>query len=202
MISVALTGNVASGKSTVARLFRDWGATLIDADDIVREVQQPGSPVLDRIGTRFPGVITDDGSLDRDALRRQMLADPAARAALEAIVHPAVHARRTELLEQARRRGDRIVINDIPLLFEALDPSAFDAIVLVDAPEPVRRARLMSDRGLTPVEADRLIAAQLPSGPKRANSHIVIDNDSTRDALEQRAREAWQRLLDLPHDPR
>ncbi|HET7040080.1 MAG TPA: dephospho-CoA kinase [Gemmatimonadales bacterium] len=203
MISVALTGNVASGKSTVARLFASWGATLIDADSLVREVQQPGSPVLDAIRARFgPGMIRADGSLDREALRRVILADPRARADLEAIVHPPVQRRRAELLAQARARGDRIVVQDIPLLFEALDPAAFDVVVLVDAPEPVRRTRLIGARGLDPAEADRLIAAQLPSGPKRARSHIVIDNDGSRDELRARAAEAWQRLLDLPQPPR
>lgn len=202
MLSIALTGNVASGKSTVAHLFEEWGATLIDADALVREVEQPGSPVLAAIRARFgPDVIRPDGALDRDALRRRMLADPEARAALEAIVHPAVQRRRAELLAAARARGDRIVVNDIPLLFEVLDPAAFDAVVLVDAPPAVRRARLMRHRGLDAVEADRLIAAQLPSGPKRARSHVVIDNDGTLEQLRARAADAWQRLLDLPQTP-
>src|SRR3970282_1730670 len=103
MISVALTGNVASGKSTVARLFADWGATLIDADALVREVQRPGSPGVGGLRERFgPGVIHADGALDRDATRRLMLADRAARADLEAIVHPAVARRREALLAGAR----------------------------------------------------------------------------------------------------
>jgi dephospho-CoA kinase len=88
-------------------------------------------------------------------------------------------------------------VQDIPLLFEALDPAAFDAVVLVDAPEPVRRSRLIRARGLEPAQADRLIAAQMPSGPKRARSHIVIDNQGSLDDLRAQAREAWQRLLDL-----
>ena len=202
MLSVALTGNVASGKSTVARLFAEWGATLIDADALVREVQQPGSPVLAAIGARFgPGVIRGDGTLDRDALRRVMLADRGARADLEAIVHPAVGRRREELLARARARGDRIVVQDIPLLFEALDPAAFDVVVLVDAPQAVRRDRLLRARGLDAAEADRLIAAQMPSAEKRARSHIVIDNAGSLPELRARARDAWQRLLDLPQHP-
>jgi dephospho-CoA kinase len=202
MISVALTGNVASGKSTVARLFQEWGATVIDADALVREVQRPGSPVLAAIRSRFGDtVLQSDGALDRDALRRRMLADPEARVALEAIVHPAVEHRRAERLAQARERGDRIVVSDIPLLFEVLDPAAFDAVVLVDAPPAVRRARLMRDRGLDAAEADRLIAVQLPSGPKRARSHVVIDNDGSLQDLRARAAAAWQRLLDLPQTP-
>jgi dephospho-CoA kinase len=198
MLSVALTGNVASGKTTVCRLFAEWGATIIDADLLVREVQQPGMPVLAAIAERFgPGVLLADGALDRAALRRIVFADAVARQALNAIVHPAVQRRRAELVAAARARGDRIVVSDIPLLFEVLDPAAFDAVVLVDAPDAVRRARLMRHRGLLPDEADRLMAAQLPATTKRARSDVVIDNDGTPEQLRERALEAWQRLLDL-----
>ena len=173
MLSVALTGNIGAGKSTVAGLFDAWGATLIDADRLVREAQAPGTPVLEAIAERFGAeVISSDGSLDRPALRARVLADPTALADLNRIVHPAVRRRRLELLGQARARGDRIVVSDIPLLFEADDPKAFDAVVLVDAPEPVRRARLLASRGLSPAEADRMMAAQLASDPKRAQSDL------------------------------
>jgi dephospho-CoA kinase len=198
MLSVALTGNVAAGKTSVARWWREWGGTVIEADALVREVQAPGSPVLDRIVERFgPAVLLPDGALDRAALRRIVFADPEARAALNAIVHPAVLTRRTELLAEARARGDQVVVSDIPLLFEVLDPAQFDVVVLVDAPDAVRRERLVRDRGLLPEEADKLMAAQLPSGPKRARSDIVIDNDDTRDALRAAAERTWKHLLDL-----
>jgi dephospho-CoA kinase len=195
MLHVGLTGNVAAGKSTVAALFRRWGATLIDADEIVRELQAPTSPVLAAIAARFGGeVLRADGSLDRAALRARVLGDPAELAALNTIMHPAVAARRRELVTAARRRGDRIVVSDIPLLFEADDPMAFDAIVLVDAPEPVRQARL-ADRGLPMGEAERLMAAQQPAAGKRARSDYVIDNVGDLAALEHSARAVWQALL-------
>ncbi len=198
MLSVALTGNVAAGKTTVCRLFAEWGATIIEADLLVREVQQPGTPVLAAIAERFgPGVLLPDGALDRAALRRIVFADAAARQALNAIVHPAVQRRRAALVAAARARGDRVVVSDIPLLFEVLDAAAFDTVVLVDAPDAVRRARLVRDRGLLPDEADRLMAAQLPAATKRARSDIVIDNDGTPEQLRARAYGAWQRLLDL-----
>jgi dephospho-CoA kinase len=198
MLSVALTGNVAAGKTSVARWWREWGATVLEADVLVREVQAVGSPVLAAIAERFgEGALLPDGALDRAALRRIVFADADARAALNAIVHPAVLARRTALLEAARARGDAIVVSDIPLLFEVLDPAQFDVVVLVDAPEEVRRERLVRDRGLLPDEADRLMAAQLPSGPKRAKSDIVIDNLGTLDALRATAEAVWKRLLDL-----
>jgi dephospho-CoA kinase len=194
VLNVALTGNAAAGKSTVARWFKEWGATLIDADDLVREAERPGSPTLAQIVRRFGDeMLLPDGSLDRARLRRTVLADPAQREALNAIVHPAVQAKRDQLLRAARARGDAIVVNDIPLLFEALDPSAFDLVVLVDAPETLRRARLR-ERGLSAVEIDRLLAAQLPADVKRDRSHIVLDNAGTLEQLKRAARDAWQTL--------
>jgi dephospho-CoA kinase len=196
MLSVALTGNIAAGKSTVAGLFKQWGATLIDADQLVREAQAPGQPVLKAIAERFGAeVIFSDGSLDRVALRARVLADPAALADLNRIVHPEVHRRRLELLGQARARGDRIVVSDIPLLFEADDPGTFDAVVLVDAPEVVRRARLLASRALSPEDVDRMMAAQLSATSKRARSDYVIDNDGDLLALEREARAVWEALL-------
>lgn len=196
MLSVALTGNIGAGKTSVAELFARWGATVIDADRLVREAQAPETPVLEAIAERFGAeVISSDGSLDRPMLRARVLADPTALADLNRIVHPAVRRRRLELLGQARARGDRIVVSDIPLLFEVDDPKAFDAVVLVDAPEPVRRARLLAARTLSPVEADQLIAAQQASAPKRTQSDYIIDNDGDLPALERAARSVWESLL-------
>jgi dephospho-CoA kinase len=198
MLSVALTGNVAAGKTTVSERWRARGAVIIDADRLVREVQAPGGPVLAAIVERFgDAVLRPDGTLDRAALRRIVFSDDAARQALNAIVHPAVQERRVALLAAAAARGERVVVSDIPLLFEVLDPAQFDVVVLVDAPPAVRRERLIRERGLLPDEADRLLAAQLPSGPKRARSHIVIDNEGSLDALRATADQAWERLLDL-----
>jgi dephospho-CoA kinase len=195
MLNVALTGNIAAGKSVVAGLFQRWGATIIDADQIVREVQAPGGPVLREIVRRFGDeVMLADGSLDRPALRRRVLADPEALAALNGIVHPAVHARRAELVDRAASQGARVVVSEIPLLFEAADPSQFDVIVLVDAPEDVRLARLVEHRGLKPDEARGMIRAQLPASDKRPRSDFVIQNDGDPAALERAAREVWHAL--------
>lgn len=196
MLNVALTGNIASGKSTVAELFRAWGATVIDADRLVREAQAPGSPVLAAIAERFGQDLLDPaGVLDRAALRRRVMGDPAALAELNRLVHPDVLRRRAALEREARERGDRIAVSDIPLLFEAADPGAFDAVVLVDAPVAIRRARLVAQRGLTAAEADQMLAAQAPSESKRARSTYVIDNDGDRETLEARARDVWTQLL-------
>jgi dephospho-CoA kinase len=195
MLNVALTGNIAAGKSVVAGLFRQWGATVLDADELAREVQAPGGPVIQRIAQRFgASMVRPDGSLDRPALRRIVMSDPVARAALNRIVHPAVHARRAELLAEAADRGERIVVSDIPLLFEAADPSEFDAIVLVDAPEALRLQRIMEHRGLDRSEALEMIRAQMPASEKRARSDFVIENDGDRAALERAAAAVWQAL--------
>jgi dephospho-CoA kinase len=196
MLSIALTGNIASGKSTVAALFERWGATIIDADRLAREAQTPGSPVLRAIAERFGAEFIDaSGGLRRDALRRRVMGDPAALADLNRLVHPEVHRRRAALEAEARARGDRIVVSDIPLLFEAADPSRFDAIVLVDAPEALRKQRLMAERGLSDEEADRMLGSQLSSGPKRARSTYVIDNVGSIEELERAAAQVWAALL-------
>ena len=196
MLSVALTGNIGAGKSTVAELFRGWGATIIDSDQLVREAQMPGQPALLEVAGRFGRqMIRSDGTLDRARLRAAVLADPKALEALNAIMHPEVHRRRRELLAQARERGDRIVVSDIPLLFEAADPSEFDAVVLVDAPESIRRERLRQSRSLPEHELDRLIAAQLPADTKRLRSDYVIENEGDYQALERSAASVWEALL-------
>jgi dephospho-CoA kinase len=195
MLSVALTGNIASGKSTVTELFRRWGATIIDADALVHEAQAPGTPVLAAIASRFgSAMLRPDGTLDRAALRHEVMNNPAALADLNAIVHPDVHRRRDELMRRAAARGDRIVVSDIPLLFEAADPAAFDAVVLVDAPVEIRRQRLLANRDLSPSDAERMLAAQLPPNTKRTRSDYVIDNMGDLAALERAARKVWEAL--------
>ena len=200
MLHIALTGNIAAGKSTVADLFRRWGAIIIDADELAREAQAPGTPVFAAIVRRFgPSVVAPDGTLDRPALRALVLRDSAALADLNGIVHPEVRRRREVLVAEARARGGRgaIIVSVIPLLFETADAkaiAAFDAVVLVDAPPTARRDRLIRDRGLPAADADRMLAAQLPAGPKRARSAYVIDNDGSRATLERRAAEVWAAL--------
>ncbi len=195
MLHIALTGNIASGKSTVAELFRRWGATIIDADRLVREAQRPSSPVFAAIVERFgPGVVQADGELDRGALRVRVMGDPAEREALNSIVHPAVRRRAAELVEDARRAGVPVVVSDIPLLFETGDAGRFDAVVLVDAPPAIRRERLLRSRGLTAAEAEAMIAAQMPAAAKRPRSTYVIDNHGDLAALERSARSVWEQI--------
>ncbi len=193
MLNVGLTGNIGAGKSTVARWFREWGATLIDADELVREVQQPGSETLAAIARQFGAdVLKPDGSLNRDLLRNRAMHDAQALTALNEIVHPAVQQRRAERRLLAAERGDCVLVNDVPLLFEVLDPGDFDLVVLVDAPEELRRKRIMEERGLSTEVARQMIGAQLPAAEKRAQSGIVLDNDGTLEELQAAAHDAWR----------
>ncbi|WP_310569794.1 dephospho-CoA kinase [Gemmatimonas sp.] len=199
MLHLALTGNIASGKSSVASLLAAHGATIIDADLLARDAVRPGTTALDAIVERFgPTVLQPDGTLDRPALRRRVFRDPVARDALNAIVHPAVGRLRDEQLAEAERRGDAVVISDIPLLFEVGLEHAFDGVILVDAPEPERLARLQRDRGLTREEAQAMIDAQWPSLRKRAGATWIIDNDGPREQLPIRVDELWQTIQALP----
>lgn len=192
---VGLTGNVAAGKSTVLAHFRDWGAAVVDADQLAREAVATGSPGLAAVLARFgQDLLLADGSLDRAALRRRVMGVEAERTALNAIVHPIVMRRGGEIERQARQAGATIIVHDIPLLFEVLSPAAFDAIVLVDAPAPLRRARLEHDRGLSRDEANAMITAQMPSDAKRARAAFVIDNVGSRQELEARAAAVWREL--------
>lgn len=196
VLSIAVTGNIATGKSTVADMLRARGATIIDADVLARRAIEPGSAGYDAVVERFgDSVDAPDGGIDRAALRQLVFADAAERDALNAIVHPIVARLRDEELRAARARGDRVVISDIPLLYEVGLQDAFEAVILVDAPEQTRLERLVRNRGLSEAEARAMIAAQMPSSEKRPLATWVIDNDGSRDQLEQRVDEVWQSLL-------
>ncbi len=199
MLLVGLTGNIASGKSEVARQFAELGATVIDADLLAREAVAPGQPALAAITERFGlGLLVADGTLDRAALRAKVFADPRELEALNAILHPDIGHRRDRLVAAAQARGDRIVVCDIPLLFERNLVADFAVLVLVDAPRELRLDRLVRDRGMAEAEAMRMIAAQMPAELKRARADIIIDNAGSRAALATRVNEVWRELLARP----
>lgn len=195
MMMIGLTGNIASGKSTVAHLFAARGATIVDADALSRRAVGPGTPALRSIVARWgTGVLSPDGSLDRAALRHVVFDRPDELEALNAIVHPEVGRLRDEEIAEASARGDRVVVCDIPLLFERRLADSFTRIVLVDAPRPIRLERLMRDRGLSQEEAVQMIAAQMPAELKRARADFVIENAGTREQLADRVREVWDAI--------
>jgi dephospho-CoA kinase len=195
MLLIGLTGNIASGKSTVSHLLAGRGATIIDADVLARRAVEEGTPAYRDIVERWGSdVLSPDGFLDRGALRRRVFQDHAELEELNAIVHPEVARLRDILIAQARERGDRIVVCDIPLLFEKHLVDEFDRIVLVDAPRPMRLERLMRTRGLHETEAMDMIAAQMPAELKRARADFVIDNTGSLAELEARVEEVWESL--------
>ncbi|MGE0442328.1 MAG: dephospho-CoA kinase [Gemmatimonadales bacterium] len=195
MYQVGLTGNIAAGKSTVARLLAGWGAAIIDADEIVHDLERPGTAVFEAIVQRFGhAILAEDGTLDRAALRGIVFDNKDALAALNAIVHPAVAAERQRLIAEAEAAGIRVLVQDIPLLFEVMDPARFDAVILVDAPVAARRERLERTRGIDRGTAESMIAAQMPSLEKRRRATFVIDNDGDFDRLEERTRKVWQTI--------
>jgi dephospho-CoA kinase len=195
MLRVALTGNIASGKSTVARHWKRLGALLIDSDELARRVVEPGAPALDRIAQKFGmSVLQPNGKLDRAALRKIVFSDDAARHELEAILHPEIQRLRADQEAALSAEGELLVVHDIPLLFELGMEGDFDVIVLVDAPEDVRLERLMRDRGLAEDAARAMMDAQEWSASKRQRADHVIDNDSTPEQLALRAEQTWRQI--------
>jgi dephospho-CoA kinase len=197
MLLIGLTGNIGSGKSTVAQLLSERGATIIDADVLARRAVEQGTSAYSAIVQRWgTSILAHDGQIDRAALRRIVFSEPAELEQLNTIVHPEVERMRIALVEQARQRGDRLVVCDIPLLFERNLTAGYDRIVLVDAPRPVRLDRLVRERGLRETEAMGMIVAQMPAELKRARADFVIDNAGTLTQLDQRVAEVWAALLE------
>ncbi|WP_166351237.1 dephospho-CoA kinase [Phytoactinopolyspora limicola] len=194
MLRVGLTGGIGSGKSTVATKLVELGAVLIDADRLAREVVAPGTPGLDEVVGEFGReVLADDGSLDRAELARIIFADDERRAALNAIVHPRVHERRTELVAAAP--SDAIVVEDIPLLVENGLVAAYPAVIVVHAPVDTRIERLVA-RGLSAADAQTRIDAQASDDARRAAADVWLDNTGSVDVLSTQVAALWaQRLV-------
>ncbi len=195
-LRVALTGGIASGKSTVAELFAGLGAAILDADLAAREVVAPGSPCL-RMLREFlcDGFFEPDGELKRKELRDLIVRDEVCRLRVNAVMHPAI----MEILERRWREGigkepSRPVIFDIPLLFEIQMADRFDAVILVYAPAHIQLERLMARDGVSRPEAERTLRMQMDIEAKKALSHIIIDNSLDLDATRRQVERAWETL--------
>ncbi|MEO6113806.1 MAG: dephospho-CoA kinase [Sphingomicrobium sp.] len=179
MITLALTGSIGMGKSTVAAMFADAGIPLFDADATVRAMQGPGGRLVPMIESRFPGT-TRHGAVDRDALSAAVFGDRDELAALEAIVHPAVHHERTRFIVS---HGDApALLFDIPLLFETGGDAAFDQVIVVTASPELQRERVLARPGMTAQKFDQILARQLPDAEKRARADFVVDTSGSFDA--------------------
>ncbi len=187
---VGLTGGIGSGKSTVARLLAEHGAIVVDTDQVAREVVEPGEPALDAIAERFgPGVIDDEGGLDRPAMAAIVFGDDAARRDLEGITHPRIGERVAERIAQARADEEadgreRLVVVDHPLLVESGAAAGYETVIVVEAPLEVRVQRLVEARGMDEADARARMKAQADDATRRAAATHVVDNSGDLDALE------------------
>ena len=172
MIRLALTGSIGMGKSTVAAMFAKRGLPVFDADAEVRRLQGPGGALVGDIEQRFPGT-TRHGAVDREALSAAVLGKPDELAALEALVHPAVQAARSQFI--LANRDAPALLFDIPLLFETAGEAAFDKVVIVSAPSLLQRERVLARPGMTPAKLDAILGRQLPDAEKRKRADFVID---------------------------
>jgi dephospho-CoA kinase len=191
---LGLTGGIGMGKSTAAETFRGLGIPVFDADAAVHGLQGPGGRAVAPIAAAFPGTVRDGPKgpqVDREALRQAVLGDPAALRRLERIVHPLVREEERRFLAAARRRGERLVVLDIPLLFETRGERRVDEVVVVSAPPVVQRARVLARPGMTPARLAAILARQTPDARKRRRADHVVNTGRSR----RHARAAIRRLV-------
>ena len=193
---VALTGGIAAGKSTVARVLAECGATVVDADQLARDAVAPGSPGLEAVVQAFgSGVLTEEGALDRPALGGLVFGDESARLRLEAIIHPEVARLSSEAFARARAADPKgVIIYDVPLLVEAGRASEFDAVIVVEASDEVRLARLIEERKMTEEAARARMSAQATNAERRAVADYVISTATSFDDTRREAEAVYQAL--------
>jgi dephospho-CoA kinase len=200
MLRVGLTGGIGSGKSAVSGRLAALGAVVLDADKGARVVVEPGTPGLAQIADAFgPGVLSDDGSLDRAKLAEIVFADETALAKLNAIVHPLIYKHIADAEEVAIRAGgpDTVIVHDLPLLAEGGRSTGFDLVIVVDAPPELQVERLTQQRGMSEDQARARMAAQATRDQRLAIADIVIDNSGTLADLDRRVAAIWSNLQ--PH---
>ncbi len=198
---VGLTGGIGSGKSAVSRLLASRGAVVVDADVVAREVVEPGTAGLAAVVEEFgPGVLADDGSLDRAALAAVVFADGGARTRLNALLHPVIGARTSELVEQARAAGAAVVVHDVPLLVESGLARLYDVVVVVAATPATQLDRLVRLRGMTEPDARARIGSQAVLADRLAVATHVIDNDGPVRALVPQVDALWAALQQAAAD--
>ena len=196
MLKVGLTGGIGSGKSTVARALQTKGVQLVYADQIAREVVNPGEPALQAIADKFgPLILGPDGSLNRSELKQRIFSDPEAKKTLESILHPRIRARILERVEQATNTP--YVLADIPLLVENNYPSFFDRVVVVDCTEEQQIARVLARDELDEATIKRIIQSQASRKTRLAAATDIIDNSGDLDSLNSQIQKLHETLLSL-----
>lgn len=192
MFVLGLTGSIGMGKSTVAAMFRAAGYGVHDSDASVHALYRGAAVPL--IEAAFPGTVRE-GSVDRAALGARVLNDPEAMTRLEAIVHPLVRAARLSFLADARARGERLVVVDIPLLFETGAEKEVDAVLLVTAPAAVQKQRLAARPGMTEGKLAAIMAKQMPDEDKRRHADFIIDTGGSFAETERHVRDLVRKIL-------
>ena len=194
---IGLTGGAGSGKSTVAAMFRELGAAIVDADEATHAVYAPGTDGFKAVVKEFGGEYVRDGAIDRGKLGALVFEHADALRRLNAIVHPRVRQWMADKTAQAVEDGAEVVIQDVPLLFENGLQGLYSSTVLVYARRQTQLQRLVEERGLTPDRAQKMLAAQMPVDEKRSLADFVIDNDGTRDETRRQVEEVWTRVRSL-----
>lgn len=187
MIVIGLTGSIGMGKSTVARMFAEEGAPAFNSDDAVHALYAAGGAAVACVEAAFPGVARN-GAIDRALLSARVLDNSQALRTLEQIVHPLVRQAQAEFLERNRAAGARVVVLDIPLLFESAAASLFDKVVVVSAPAEIQRTRVLARPGMTEAKFESLLARQVPDAEKRARADFVIDTGGSFEATRAQVR--------------
>ncbi len=197
LIIVGLTGGIGMGKSTAAAVFRRRHIPVFDADATVHHLQAPGGAAVPAIDAAFPGVVSD-GIIDRAKLRAAVLGNPAALRRLEALVHPLVRQAERAFLRRCRRRGARLVVLDIPLLFETGQADRCDSVIVVSAPASVQRTRVRQRRQVSEAQAAAMIARQMPDAEKRRRADFVVRTGLSRYAAQAALKRLIRRWLGEP----
>lgn len=195
MLKIALTGGAGSGKSTVARMFKELGAPVVDADVAARDAVRPGAPAWEELHRAFgPEFFQENGELDRGKMARLAFSNPEAREKLNAILHPHIIRIIKAKVKQLAEKGEKLVVVEVPLLFEAGLQNAYDRIIVVyaDPAQQMQRLNARDDRGIEEIAG--ILAAQWPLEKKRQLAHYVVDNRGSLEDTKKQVKNIWQDL--------
>jgi len=193
---IGLTGGIASGKSTVGQMLKDLGAAVIDADELARQVVEPGEPALAEIAQRFPGVLTPEGRLNRPLLGEKIFGAESERLALNAIVHPRIHQRFQEKIRALAASGVDLAVYDAALLIENKLHEKLNGLIVVLVPPEIQVSRLVARSGISNEEAERRVAAQLPLVEKARYATWIVDNSNDLRSTRDQVASVWQAIRD------